>query len=84
MNKPAQIIRLAEVKARTGLSTSAIYEAVAASRFPRQLKISTKSVGWLASEIDAWIEDRRVERDGENWQTLGDAAKRVIEKLERP
>jgi prophage regulatory protein len=64
MDNPTQILRLPEVKARTGLSTSAIYEGIARGSFPRQLKISAKSIGFVADEIDAWIAARITERDG--------------------
>ena len=32
-------------------------------RFPRRLTIGAKRIGWLLSEIEAWIADRIAERD---------------------
>ena len=59
----AIILRLPEVKNRTGLSRSAIYEKIADGTFPKQLKLGCKSSGWILSEIDQWINDRIAERD---------------------
>jgi prophage regulatory protein len=52
------ILRLRDVQAKTGLSRSTIYDAVAKGSFPKQVPLSTRRVGWLASEVDAWIEER--------------------------
>ncbi len=52
------ILRLRDVKARTGLSRSSIYAFIAASTFPAPVKLSARSVGWIEREVDAWIELR--------------------------
>ena len=52
------ILRLPEVKARTGLSRSTIYLRVAEGKFPPPINLGERSVGWLESEIDAWIAKR--------------------------
>lgn len=52
------ILRLPEVKARTGLSRSTIYLFVSTGAFPRQVSLGSRAVGWLESEIDCWINDR--------------------------
>jgi prophage regulatory protein len=31
-------------------------------RFPRRLRFAGTSIGWMASEIDSWLEDRAEER----------------------
>lgn len=31
--------------------------------FPKQIRLGASSVGWLADEIDAWIERRKEERE---------------------
>ncbi|MEO8164307.1 MAG: AlpA family phage regulatory protein [Betaproteobacteria bacterium] len=49
------ILRLSAVKARIGLSRSSIYQLVSQSRFPRPVARSSRSVGWLESEIDGWL-----------------------------
>ncbi len=55
-----KIIRLPEVKARTGLCRTAIYAAMQAGKFPKQILLSTsstsRSVGWDSDEVQAWID----------------------------
>lgn len=55
-----QLIRLKEVKAKTGLSRSAIY---ADPSIPKPVKIGPRAVAWVESEVDAWIEARIASRD---------------------
>jgi prophage regulatory protein len=59
-----RIIRMPAVIEKTGLAESTIYEHVAKGRFPRQVKIGSKSVGWLEHEVDSWIDDCAAARDG--------------------
>jgi prophage regulatory protein len=54
----SSILRLPEVKTRVGLSRSAIYLAVSREKFPRPVQLGARAVGWLESEIEAWIRDR--------------------------
>ena len=49
-----RLLRLSEVKARTGLGKTKIYEMIASGDFPRPVKIGPQSF-WVESEIDAWI-----------------------------
>lgn len=53
-----KILRLPTVIQKTGLKRSSIYELISAGRFPAQLKLSTRAVGWLESDIDEWIQLR--------------------------
>lgn len=53
-----RIIRIREVIAMTGLSRSSIYAAIKQGTFPAQLKLSTRSSGWLESEVIEWREMR--------------------------
>lgn len=52
------IIRLPDVKARTGLSRSSIYSFIKAGKFPNHVSIGARAVGWVSSEIDDWIASR--------------------------
>ena len=52
------ILRLPAVKARTGLCRSAIYQHVADGSFPRPVSLGARAVGWIESEIEAWISHR--------------------------
>lgn len=49
----------------TGLSRCAREAAMAAGTFPKPVSLSARAVGWIASEIDAWIEGRKAERDAQ-------------------
>jgi prophage regulatory protein len=46
------------IVARTGLSRSTIYDYIARGLFPRQRRLGPRRVGWLASEVRAWIANR--------------------------
>ena len=52
------ILRLPDVKARTGLSRSLIYLFIKEGRFPKQVSLGDRAVGWVETEIDGWVEDR--------------------------
>jgi prophage regulatory protein len=79
--RPLRILRLSAVKAKTGQATSTIYAAMASGNFPRPVSLSERSVGWLESEVDDWVRSRIAARDaGDPWQSLGDAAARVVAK----
>jgi prophage regulatory protein len=49
------ILRLPAVKARTGLSRSTIYLRVSEGRFPPPVALGARAVGWLESELEAWL-----------------------------
>lgn len=51
---PRRLIKLAEVKTLTTLSTSEIYRRIAAGTFPAQVPLGPKSVAWLEAEVLAW------------------------------
>lgn len=52
-----RILRLPEVISKTGLSRSGIYALLEAEAFPKAIKLGARRVGWLESEIEAWIAD---------------------------
>ncbi|HCF7932385.1 TPA: AlpA family transcriptional regulator [Klebsiella michiganensis] len=54
--KPPKLIRLPEVIRKTGFGKTWIYELIKAGRFPKQVKISERSIDFIESEIDEWIE----------------------------
>lgn len=55
LNMAPMILRLPAVMARTGLSRSSIYRRIAAGEFPQAYSLGARAVGWLESEISAWI-----------------------------
>ena len=52
------IIRLKQVKQRTGLSRSSIYLAMNRGNFPRKIALGARSVGWIEDEIDSFLRTR--------------------------
>jgi prophage regulatory protein len=52
------ILRLPDVRRRVGLSRSSIYLQVAEGTFPRPISLGPRAVGWLASEIQSWLQMR--------------------------
>ena len=66
-----RIIRLSEVKNRTGLSRSSIYAKVNEGSFPVQIPLGLRAVGWIEQEVSDWIENQiALKRDVR--QTRGD------------
>jgi len=53
-----RLIRRKEVLARVGLSQTSMYEQIADGQFPKPIPIGPKSVAWLSTEIEAWINHR--------------------------
>lgn len=53
-----QIIKLPEVVKTTGLARSTIYKLISENSFPKQIKLTSFSSGWIQSEVDQWIEER--------------------------
>ena len=49
--------------AKTGMSKSTIYALIKAGEFAAPIKCTTRKSGWILSEIDQWIEDKRLSRD---------------------
>ena len=54
------IRRLPAVKARTGVSRTYIYDSIGKGTFPAPVQLGPRAVGWLDSDITAWIESRPV------------------------
>lgn len=51
----SRLIRLPEVKDRVGLSRSTIYARIKTNDFPPPVRLGEKSVAWLESSIDDFI-----------------------------
>lgn len=53
-----QLLRLKQVREKTGLKRSQIYLYMKTGDFPQSIKIGPTSVAWLESEINKWIEQK--------------------------
>ncbi len=60
------ILRLPQVKGRTGLSRSTIYLKMNLDEFPQSIKLGLRSVGWNSDDVEQWIHDRIDESRGED------------------
>ena len=60
-----EVKRQHEVSRITGVSKSQIYELMKSGMFPRPISLGGNAKGWLSSELAAWIETRKAERDDE-------------------
>lgn len=50
-----KFVKLETVKSMTGLSRSSIYQYINEGRFPNQVRLGARSVAWVASEVDEWM-----------------------------
>ncbi|MCX7102287.1 MAG: AlpA family transcriptional regulator [Methylobacter sp.] len=53
-----KFLKLATVMSLTGLSRSSVYLAISRGAFPKQISLGARSVVWLDSEIQNWMESR--------------------------
>jgi prophage regulatory protein len=52
------IVRLPQVKQRTGLSRSTIYALIKSGHFKAPISLGARAVGWLDSDVDEFIAER--------------------------
>lgn len=70
------ILRLHQVSARVGLGRSAIYSRIGDGTFPRPVSLGGGAVGWVESEIDAWVSAQiEASRSSGGGLTFSDRAK---------
>lgn len=50
--------KLDEVMKLTSLSNSTIYRMVSLNEMPSQIKIGSRSSGWVKAEIDNWVQSK--------------------------
>lgn len=58
-----KLIRIKVVMDRTGLGRSTIYKHMGLGQFPKSIKLGTRAVAWVESEIEAWIQHNIERRD---------------------
>lgn len=54
-DEPERILRIGEVLKRTGLSRSSLYRRIDQGRFPKQVRITDRCIGWRQSELNGWL-----------------------------
>jgi prophage regulatory protein len=55
---PIRLLRRPEVLRAIGLQRAALYELMRAGRFPKPVRITARSVGWIESEVQEWLAER--------------------------
>ncbi len=58
-----RVLRLGAVIQVTGLARSTIYKLISTGDFPASVPLTGRSVGWIESEVSAWIRTRVALRD---------------------
>ena len=58
-----RLVRMAEVRERTGLARASIYRMMDAGTFPKLIRLGPSTIAWRETEIDAWIRDTIVEAE---------------------
>jgi len=53
-----RVLRLPDVCRVTGLCRSMVYRLEAERKFPRRVRITMRTVGWLEGEVQAWLAER--------------------------
>ena len=59
-----RVLRRQQVLNRLGISHSTLYAWIRAGVFPRPISLGLNSKAWLEDEVEAFIAQRRGERDG--------------------
>ncbi|WP_274851348.1 helix-turn-helix transcriptional regulator [Serratia marcescens] len=59
------LIRMSETTKRTGYGKAWLYRLITQGRFPRPIKIGSRAIAFVESEVDAWIKQRIDESRGE-------------------
>jgi prophage regulatory protein len=62
-NAIGNVVRLPAVCRMTGLGRSTIYRMEALGRFPQRFKLGLRAVGWMESEVQAWLTMRAKARE---------------------
>ncbi|EKZ6403841.1 helix-turn-helix transcriptional regulator [Klebsiella aerogenes] len=59
-----RLLRLRQVEDKIGFGKSWIYQQIQLQQFPPSIRLNSRHVAWLESEVDAWIHQRiRLTRD---------------------
>ncbi|MFP2561133.1 helix-turn-helix transcriptional regulator [Enterobacter ludwigii] len=52
------LVRISEVIRRTGYSKAWIYRLMSQGKFPSSVKIGSRAIAFVESEVDEWINQR--------------------------
>lgn len=54
--KTQLLLKLPDVVKAVSLSKASIYKLISKGKFPKPLKLSTRSVAWHIDDLNAWID----------------------------
>jgi prophage regulatory protein len=57
-----KILRKKEVREITGLGDTTLWRLEKMGKFPARLRLGGGAVGWIADEVEGWIEEKAAER----------------------
>ena len=57
------VLREPELLKDLKISHTTLWSNVRAGKFPAPIKLGSRAVGWLRSEVDLWLANRVTERD---------------------
>jgi prophage regulatory protein len=60
------LLRMPAVVLRTGLTVTDVYARMKAGTFPASVPIGVRTVGWVDTEVDAWVEQRIANRNAQS------------------
>lgn len=55
------LIRMTDAMRRTGYGKAWIYRLISQDKFPKPVKIGSRSIAFVESEVDEWINQRIAE-----------------------
>ena len=58
-----RILRVKDVKEKTGLPQSTIYAMVTKDQFPAPIPLGPRTTGWVEHEIDEWLDEKVTKRN---------------------
>lgn len=58
-----RILKMKEVLQKTGLGRTTMYKLIKSLDFPQAIPLGLRAVGWLESEVEAWIENKVAARN---------------------
>lgn len=53
-----QIMRIKEVLYKCAVSRATLYRLISEGNFPRQVRLSSRAIGFYEHEVNEWIESR--------------------------
>jgi prophage regulatory protein len=57
-----QVLRTKQVVAEYGVSRTFIWRGEIAGTFPKRVKLGARAVGWLRSDLEAWLQGLKGQR----------------------